>query len=328
MDGAQTSKEPALRTEHPGPGWLPARVVSRPDGLVIEWAKFGRRRLTEPFFEASLAGAVGHRFSELAGSATRLADLPAMTLPRHLTPSGLIFHMSRCGSTLVSQMLAASAANIVVSEAPPIDAVVRLDAPAAERAALLQAMAAALGQVRRDGETGYVIKLDSWHTRFLPLFRSAFPSTPWVFVYRDPAEVMISHVRRAGMQMIPTLVAPEVFGLEPTGQTWGEDYYARVLAAICEGALEGHAGGGGLLVNYDELPDAVSSRILPHFGLAARPEDLEAMVGVSAYDAKSPGQRFAPDAEAKRQAMTPTTLAPVQHHCADVYRRLEAERAR
>ena len=35
--------------------------------------------------------------------------------------------MSRCGSTLVSQMLAALPQNIVISEAAPIDAVVQLN---------------------------------------------------------------------------------------------------------------------------------------------------------------------------------------------------------
>src|SRR5438874_313448 len=55
-----------------------------------------------------------------------IARLPEWLMAhQHLRPSGLIFHMSRCGSTLVSQMLAALPANIVVSEAPPIDAIVQ-----------------------------------------------------------------------------------------------------------------------------------------------------------------------------------------------------------
>ena len=42
-----------------------------------------------------------------------------------LPPSGFIFHMSRCGSTLAARMLAASPRNIVLSEADPIDYVLR-----------------------------------------------------------------------------------------------------------------------------------------------------------------------------------------------------------
>ena len=42
-----------------------------------------------------------------------------------MRPSGFIFHMSRCGSTVISQMLAALAEHVVVSEAGPIDALAR-----------------------------------------------------------------------------------------------------------------------------------------------------------------------------------------------------------
>ena len=35
-----------------------------------------------------------------------------------IDPTGFIFHLARCGSTLVSQMLAALPEHIVLSEAP------------------------------------------------------------------------------------------------------------------------------------------------------------------------------------------------------------------
>ena len=126
--------------------------------LTIDWAWFGDRRLTEPFYEDAVAAVrnagplVSTALTHLAGWSDRAASLE---------PTGLIFHMSRCGSTLASQMLAASAANVVVSEAGPIDAVVRLEAGDDERVELLRAMVAALGQVRNVGEARYFLKLDS-----------------------------------------------------------------------------------------------------------------------------------------------------------------------
>ena len=56
--------------------------------------------------------------------------------------------MSRCGSTLVSQMLAASAANLVVAEAPPIDQVIRLGGGPDQTAERLRAIVAAIAQPR------------------------------------------------------------------------------------------------------------------------------------------------------------------------------------
>jgi hypothetical protein len=317
---------PSLDRVPPGPGWLPARVrhVAGEGGgePLLDWIHFGARRLTEPFFEDSVAGVRG---GGAAFVPTRLADLAGQVdRPGGLEPTGLIFHMSRCGSTLVSQMLAACPANIVVSEASPIDAVVRLDASDDERARLLRAMAAALGQVRNPGETRYFLKLDSWHACALPLFRRAFPSTPWAFLYREPAAVMVSHARRTGMQMVADLVPPAFYGLDGGCQTWGEDYFAQVLASICEAALREYPAGDGIVLDYDALPQALWTRLLPHFGVAPTSDEVDAMAHAAGFDAKSPGAPFAPDAEAKRQATTPRIEAAVQRHLAGVYAQLEA----
>jgi hypothetical protein len=303
---------------------LPARV--RQDGATrtLDWAYFGPRRLAEPFYADAVAQV--RRSGAVPPVSTPLADLVDWAeRPAFLEPAGLIFHMSRCGSTLASQMLAACGSHIVVSEAGPIDAVVRLEADDRERIDLLRAMVVALGQIR-NGETRYFVKLDSWHACALPLFRRAFPRTPWAFLYRDPAAVMVSHVRRTGMQMVSDLIPPDLYGLDRGGQTWGEDYFARVLAAICEAAERGHAAGGGLLLNYDALPQAAWARLLPHFGVSPTSGEVDAMAAAARFDAKAPGARFAPDVAAKRSAVTPQIAAAVERDLTAVYARLEALR--
>jgi hypothetical protein len=318
MDGERQSKEP----DPPGPGWLPARVWRRDGELMLDWAWLGSQRLTDPFYEESVARVSGGGRPRVSTPLTDILSRPC----QGLEPSGLIFHMSRCGSTLVSQMLAACEANIVVSEAPPIDGVVRSGLPQADRLALLRAMVLALGQVRNPNEARYFVKLDSWHVRELPLFRAAFPTTPWVFLYREPAAVMVSHARRAGMQMVSDLVPPAFFGLQAGGQTWGEDYVAQVLGAMCEAAALAYADGGGLLVNYDELPRALWTRILPHFGVAPLVEELTAMAAAARLDAKSPDSRFTPDAAAKRLATTAAIASAVERRLTGVYDQLETLR--
>ena len=312
-------------SDPPGRGWLPARVRQAAGGEpMLDWVHLGDRRLTEPFYEDSVARA--RREAPSASVSTPLADLASWTdRPASLEPTGLIFHMSRCGSTLISQMLVASSANIVVSEASPIDAVVRLEASEDERVALLRAMVGALGQARTPGETRYFLKLDSWHACVLPLFRRAFPHTPWAFLYREPAAVMVSHARRTGMQMVSQLVPPGFYGLDGGGQTWGEDYFAQVLGRICEAVVSEYPGGG-LLVNYDALPHAVWTRLLPHFGITPALGEVEAMAAASSFDAKAPGVRFTPDTATKRAAATPAIEAAVQRHLAGIYAQLEALR--
>jgi hypothetical protein len=324
---ASARNHPTLRMT-PAAGWLPAAVAGDGAGAQIRWVFMGARRLTEPTYEESVTAAEGRPFNRLFGFSTLLASLAPPTAA--LAPSGFIFHMSRCGSTLVAQMLAASPANIVIAEAPPLDAVISVDAAAAGldaagHAALLRAMVGALGQPRGEARCVF-LKLDSWHIHALPLLRRAFPATPWVFLYREPVEVMVSHRRRAGLQVTPGMLPPSVLG----GAAWDggslEDYAARVLAAVCERAAHEVAAGGGLLVNYAELPAALGQRILPHFGMTATTDELAAMEAAATRDAKDPLTPFTPDSASKRAAATSEIRAAVARHLAAPYERLEALR--
>ncbi|WP_165188455.1 aspartyl beta-hydroxylase [Caulobacter soli] len=303
-------------------GWLPAKVTSHDGHPAVTWLRFGRWRLTQPFYDDDLMRARLRPLNRLIGLRTPLprpGDHPARD------PDGLIFHMSRCGSTLAAQMLAASSANLVISEAPPIDAVLALDVGDDAKVESLRAMVAALGQARA-GETRLFLKLDCWHVRDLPLLRRAFPAAPWIFLYREPIEVLVSHARRRGVQMIPDFVSPERLGLALPGGVPDLDYCARVLAAICEGAARHHPGGGGRLVNYRDLPRALFITLLPHFGVAPSEGEAALMRTAGARDAKTPEQGFIPDGEAKRREAGEDLRAICEHRVGDVYRRLEALR--
>jgi hypothetical protein len=306
-------------------GWLPAELSWDGQRHTVTWAYVGRRRLVEPFYEDSLRRALRQPFNRLFRFRAPLSQLehwPA-SLP-NLKPDGFIFHMSRCGSTLAAQMLGAPPAHIVVSEAPPIDAVVRMPGlDDAARVALLRAMVGALGQVRVPGERRYFIKLDSWHALALPLFRRAFPDTPWVFLYRDPVEVMVSQSYQRGLQMVPEFVPPAAYGLDLPDGVPNEDYWARVLASVCAAALRDHPAGGGALVNYHQLPGAVFSTILPHFGIEWTEPEHQAMVRASLQNAKAPGFAFSPDSDDKRRAATAEIHAACARRLDGVYRRLE-----
>ena len=113
-------------TPLPPDGWLPIRASWQRAELYVHWAYFGERRLRDAFFEGDVRGCLYAPFNRLFRYVTPIETLAAWLKTRpHLEPSGFIFHMSRCGSTLVSQMLAALPSNIVVSEASPIDTVVQ-----------------------------------------------------------------------------------------------------------------------------------------------------------------------------------------------------------
>jgi hypothetical protein len=103
-----------------------------------------------------------------------------------------------------------------------------------------------------------------------------------------------------------------------------EDYCALVLAKVCDAALAGHALGGGLFLDYAALPDAVETRILPHFGIAPDAAGLAALRAASLRDAKMPGAHFVRDGAAKQRAATDAIRAAVGRHLTAPWQRLRA----
>jgi len=198
------------------------------------------------------------------------------------------------------------------------------EAPLEQRVALLRGMAAALGRDRFGNRRHYVIKTDSWHSLELPLFRAAFPDTPWLFLFREPSEVIVSQLRARGSQMIPGSQPDSVFAIPDPLSLPEEEYIARVLSRVTRAAIDHANLGGGLFVDYADLPDAVERRILPHFGIAPDTDALAAARMASQWDAKSPSFAFEPDAEGKRRDAGKAVRAASATHLDELHRTLTA----
>jgi hypothetical protein len=278
----------------PGAGWLPVAIQIQHGRPFAEWVYFGSRPFTEPFFENTVRAALQNPFARAFRHRAPLRERPGMT------PAGFIFHMSRCGSTLISQTLASLPRAIMISEASPIDSAVR-----ANNVEWLRWTFQALGQRRRE-ESHYFVKLDAWHIHNLPSFREAFPDTPWIFVYRDPVEVLISQVRKPGMLALPGALDPEALAMSLTDMTslGREEWCARVLAGFCSSAMAFQDDPQALFIDYRELPGAVWGAIAKHFSLAFSSEDLSRMHRAANLDAKSPTHTFRPDSNRKQREAT------------------------
>jgi hypothetical protein len=209
--------------------------------------------------------------------------------------AGLVFHGSRSGSTLVSQVLSRVASVRVMSEPAPLASILSIcsSEPVVSDPRCrdwLQWTVAALGRSRGPGEEHLVIKMDAWAVLYRPLILEAFPTTPWVFVYRDPVEVIVSQLANPG------------YGMFQQSRLSPERHVARLLAAWLRAAA---APGDrrSMLVEYRELPEAVTHRIAPFFGIEVTPDDVAAMTEAAGNDAKNPLTRFVADgAEKQRQA--------------------------
>jgi hypothetical protein len=274
-----------------------------------------------------------HPFRLLFGQRTPIETLEERSVTHPgIPPSGFIFHMSRCGSTLISQMLAASDANVVISEGSALDSVISADfmqpgVTALNRCRWLRAMIHALAQPRTVGERRFFVKFDALHAIDLPLIRSAFPDVPWIFLYRDPVEVLVSHFTEptlwTGPGMVPVRGMPWPPHLE--GEE-AEAYPALVMARICEAVLQG-LDGRGLLLNYTELPHVVFSRVTPHFQCRWSQDEEEAMRAAATRNAKKPGEAFQPDSRRKQSEASPRVREIAERFLGHLYRELETRRA-
>ena len=284
----------------PSAGWLPVDLVRLADGTIaVDWAHFAGAPMAEPFFAGALRRALARPFNRWFRLCTPLDVFIAGGQRGAGRPNGLIFHMSRSGSTLVARMFAAVPDSLVLSEAAPLDALVRLamaeDWPEDRAIAALAAMVAAFDRTRPQGAL-YVIKLHCWHALALSRFEAAFPRVPWIFLYREPAEVLASQLWERGPELEPALMHPAWYGLEPDPDMAPEAYCARALARVCEVAADALADGRGLAVDYARLPEAVGSVIADHFGLRLGAAERAAMIEASRAEAKAPGRVFDPKA--------------------------------
>jgi hypothetical protein len=321
-------------------GWIPMRIYWQGSRPMVDWGHLGAHRFSGPFFAQTINRCRQHPADVLFRHQTPLEELGEIAAAQtSLRPTGFIYHMSRCGSTLISQMLAASPENIVVSEAAPVDTILRAhfhDPAITEelRGQWLQWLVGVLAWRRQPVEKNMFIKFDPWHTLFLPLIQRVFPDVPWIFVYREPLEVMVSHLGHRGGQMIPGVLEPGLFGWDPptVGSMPLNEYGARALAKICEAALtqiqsESKSGSGrGKLVNYRQLPESVWPALMDHWQVKFAADETARMMAVAKLNAKNPVLPFEPDS-AKKNAAATTELRAVTHHWLDgAYQKLEGQR--
>ncbi len=298
--------------------WTPVRVYAGGAEPLVEWALVGEP-LRDPFFEQTADRAMRHPFNELFARRTPMSELEAAHASEPgLAPSGFVFHMSRCGSTLVAQMLASLPAAVVLSEPQPLDALLRLrprmtDLGQEEKLARwLRALVGALGRPHA-GERHVFVKFHAWHVLELPFIARAFPGVPWAFVFREPRAVLRSQAENAGAEFMAGALDPAYLNLDAARAHAlpPDEYGARVLAAFCASALRSARLGRARFVDYADLPEAVPARLLDFFGVVLGDEDRARMRAVAGLDTKRAGAPFRPEPASEAGSAAAERLAAV-----------------
>ena len=309
--------------------WTPIRFDLSGPTPTVDWADLSAERFVEPFFDQTVAGwAAGPRAQPLVR--TGLDTLRALDDEPSLDPAGMIFHFSRCGSTVVSRLLATVPGVVVIAEPAPLNALLGLDPRQVDGATLVQLvrlLVRALGRRRHGDERQLVLKCTSWNIRRQEILTAAFPDTPWAWVQRDPAQVVASLLATPpgwlGHQRPPPQTAQR-FGIDPAtvSNMTRAEFTARALGAMLFSAAVGPPRR--VCIDHAELPTAVWQRVAPHFGIDVDAAAIERMAEQSTLYSKNHGaQAFAGD-DPELRPITDEMRAAARRFAEPGYRQLDS----
>lgn len=214
--------------------WIPYKLKTEGEAAYCQWLYLGDKLFAEPFFDQTISKCKSLREnSQLYHSVSAVSALtdwaPYLTT---LNPSAIIFHVSRCGSTLLSQLLAQNADNIALSEVPFFDDLLRWGFRNNTVQKILPTVKAAIAfyGIKRNNEQRLFIKADSWHIHFYKAYRELFPGIPIILLYRRPDEVIRSHQKQPGMHAVQGVIEPSLFGFDDAVFHLSlDEYRAKVL---------------------------------------------------------------------------------------------------
>jgi len=309
-----------------------------------------------PQYKVDLKG-----FADLA----RIHDAEVSTgdLPKSLNLTGVVFHESRCGSTLVANALVAmnpSEHRVFSESSPPISAMRNVCGEnlqfcsVKQAAAVLKDVMYLMGRSDNGQEKRVFFKIQSVGSLSIKIFQLAYPNIPWLYVYRDPVQVMMSHLqgydvtspmgvrnancvqgRRRGGKILARHVEQRT-SFASINDLTDIQYCAAHLATLTQSAADSIEESFsttlpsklmGRAINYEDLPAALWKSALPdHFGLGTLSEvtikRIQDISGVYSKGTRGRHGEFKEDSESKERKATPEIRDAAETFLQESYERL------
>jgi hypothetical protein len=320
-------------------GWLPVDAVVVEGRPGLSWMNMEGVCFSEPFFQQTVERvrmerpARGELFTEFD------ALLQLEKVLDSVQPTGFIFHSSRSGSTLVANACRAVADSIVLSEPYAVDKLIaRFITDTSEGtikemlySVFLRAAVNVLAQRRTGNERHLFVKFSCCSVFELDRIRRIWPTVPWIFLYRDPSETIVSNLTTLPEWMLDNdhRVLASIIGTSATSiaEMSGEELCARAIGSFYSTANR-LANDKCMLLNYDQLSVAVLLSILHFFKVTTTPEEANAITIASRMYSKDrfPSRQFVPDTNAKVQGAPEVVCRMAERWAAGPYRLLEKTR--
>lgn len=318
-------------------GWLPVDAVVVDGRPGLWWMEMADVRLDEPFFQQTVERVKREKRGELFTEFDVLLRLEKVL--ESVPPTGFIFHSSRCGSTLVANACRAIVNSIVLSETHAIDRLIaRFFTDAAQGdvkeslySVFLRGVVHALGQRRSGSEQHLFIKFACTSFAQIERIRRIWPNVPWLFLYRDPVETIVSNVNDPPTWLLDDdwRVLASIIGVSSNevAAMSLEERCARSIGSFYAQA-QALANDKSMLLNYNQLSVPVISSVLEFFKVSPSPQELEAIARASGvYSKEVSGTRpFVADADTKQKLASDQILKATEAWSNEPYQRLEQKR--
>ena len=269
-----------LNTWEQYPGLIPVSINNE----QVIWQDVGKYHFYEGFFHKSLNNLAAIRKGQAATFSTDIDVLQQSKITESsLTPTGFIFHMGRCGSTLLTKVLGSSSQNHIISEAAPLNHIFSVFTkkgtaqPTEEHTTLYKNLLLALARKRVDTHENCFVKFSSYNVHFARFIRSVFPDVPSVFITRDTEAVVSSFEKKQSAWMHETHF-PEI---KKVYQLQGDE-----LPQIINGFTKEAKNASLKQIDYKELKPENIMHICSRFNYTPDESDLDKMKKQFSYDSK------------------------------------------
>ena len=270
---------------------IPVGLYRDEHGLDIEFADLNLGDLLDPFLSQSILRQqapqcqIRLKRSDLSNSASR----PQV--------GGLIFHTGRCGSTLLAHALKPYAT--VLSEPPALAGLFKPPHGSWSAEELTAAADWLIGKWAASTQKPVIIKLTSWHTLFADAICNACAPASTVFLFRQPADIALSLIRKPpgwGRQWLEKLERQL-----HTNNFSGDEL--RSLSQLIRQFLSSSrtlASDRHIDVAYEDLVDGGIEAVFRHFGFKLSERNRRLLANILEVDAKDES-RSAPFAPTKEE---------------------------
>jgi hypothetical protein len=296
--------------------WLPTRFYMTSASVSVDWLDFGPTALYEPFYHQTVRR-LRSQNPPAATRTTSLTELFEAALPlKPIKPSGIILHVSRCGSTYLANLLKASRGVTALCEARHLGSFFHPFAFAKSpfprdgweeaRRDILNSMSTLYAHDALGAPTKLIIKCNAISILHARIIRRLWPDVPAVILIREPLEVIVSNLDKAAgwVRWKERPFSARLMGMTPErlGEMPLEEYCSRMLGLFCR-AVAGVVDGLYRVVDYNSLDLRAAYEIARHFGIEMPPADSKVIQSIVTTYAKDPDKKqcFEDDRERKQR---------------------------